>query len=378
MWSIQLVLYKLNLVSYADLSWKTYITIIYFFVLYSIGNIIGVKINLKDKESNKILNPVKSYEKKLLQIIWISTALASVAIIPNVFIIIKDYGINGLLTSTVVEIYYQREFGQGLNIIGYFSPIIYSSLIFTSVYIKSFGIKNSFLLVYLIAILNIMTFGGRNNVIISLLCISIPLFAIGKTTKLRNKTKIFIAIIIICLLIVFISINNARANITSISFYVENNFISRNHGLYKIYTYITGPLAYLNSFLDNPYHSFGSNTLLPIYKQLVKVGFDIKLLWTLPYKAIPYYINIGTYITELIIDFNMPGALIFIFVFGFIIGQLQKNTNKLSSYVILIFLILLVFMSIFMWYARSINLWIASFVGWVLSRYVESKIIIGG
>jgi oligosaccharide repeat unit polymerase len=377
-WVVIVGLYEIRMVNYFPLSNTTYLIIISFFIIYSFGNLLGhkiVKISRKPPFAKDI------YEKKLFQVIMLTMFIAAIAIVPNTFILIQKYGVLGLFSSTV-EIYYEREFGTGLSTIGYFSPVIFTSLIFVSVHIKKFGLKKSFLFVFILAIMNVMTFGGRNNIIISLFSVIIPLFAFDNKIKLTKKSKIWIGLGISVFIIVFSIINNARANVTTVSNFVAQQYsvlFQSNQGLYKIYTYMTGPLGYLNSYLQDPYFSFGANTFLPIYKQLVKVGFDIELMSSLPFRNIPISTNVGTYITELIIDFSIPGAFAFILIFGFLVGVYAKRIEKyesLSSYFIVTMFLLLIMMSFFMWYMRSINLWIATFVGIMLSRYVESRKIL--
>lgn len=374
-WIVIVVLYEMKMVDYFPLSNTTYLIILSFFIMYSFGNLLGLKIG-KIYRKKPIVKEI--YEKKIYQVIMLTMFIAAIAIVPNTLILMKKYGVLGLFSATV-EIYYEREFGTGLGTIGYFSPIIFTSIIFTSVHIKKFGFKKSFLFVYILAVLNMMTFGGRNNIIISLFCVIIPLFAFDNKVKLTKKSKIWIGLGISVFIIIFNIINNARANVTTVSNYVSPQYsvlFQSNQGLYKIYTYMTGPLGYLNSYLQDPYYSFGANSFLPIYKQLEKVGYDIELMWSLPFKNIPISTNVGTYITELIIDFSIPGALAFILFFGFLVGIYARRIEKqesLSSYILVTMFLLLIIMSFFMWYMRSINIWIATFVGIMLSRYVESR-----
>ncbi|SHH94252.1 oligosaccharide repeat unit polymerase [Clostridium collagenovorans DSM 3089] len=380
-WSIISILYELKFIYYYKLSIKTWSIIFLMQGLFSIGNFMGVLIyNIKVHKKNNTLLDENIIKNKIFKVIMISSLISAISIIPNIVSLIKVYGINGLFSS-IGDIYNNRVNGTGENIyISYFGPFIFIALMYTGVYIRKYGVRKFLFLPIILAILNSLSFGGRNNIIMGFLFLTIPMF-IGereytKQLKLNNKNKIYIIIFIIVFILLFSIINKERANITSISPYVSplmNKLTSTNHSIYKLYTYATSPIGVLNEYLNNPFYSFGANTFLPIYKQFSKLGFNVELMWTLPFYHIPISSNVGTYIMELIIDFSIPGACAVSYFLGIVSGNIftkLMDKKDILSYVIVTIVTFCTIMSFFIWYMRSINMWIILFFSIFFGKFI--------
>lgn len=383
-WSIVVVLYEIKLIQYNNLTYKTWLVLIIFQIAFFMGNYFGTSVWKKEKTNAKNICFDENVKKRMFNVIVITTLISSISIVPNILSIIGKYGITNLIAS-ISEIYSDRVNQTQTTIyISYFGPFIFISLIYTSIYIKRYGIKKFFIIPIVLTILNAISFGGRNNIIIAAICFIIPYILEVTDKKERKKwsfkNKVYLSAFILLFIVFFIFINNTRASTTTISPYISpqmSKIVERNHSFYKIYAYTTSPLGVLNAYLENPFYSFGANTFLPLYKQLVKVGINVPLLWSLPFYYIPISSNVGTYIMELIIDFHIPGALIAMIIFGSISGFIFKKslyTRKLTVRVTNTIIMLCIILSFFMWYMRSINIWIVLIFGIIFGVYVDKKV----
>ena len=357
-WTLMIVFYQMKLVDYHKLTFTTwsilFLSCIIFNVTYFIGFYYTTKSSNLKCQNDKKLN---------LKLIIISSSIISAfAIIPNFIYLVLEYGIDNLISS-ISEVYVDRVEGN-IKYIGYFSPIVNVSLMFSGYYITKKGWKKFLLLPIILSIMNALSFGGRNNVIISMLSFLLPILFFGELKKHKYKNYILIIIIGVTFYYVFNIINVERSSVTSISPYASSFLISLEQkypGIYKIYTYFTTPVGVLNEYLKKPYYFFGSNTFLPLYKQLLKFGIHIDLQWTLPFYYTPISSNVGTYLMELIIDFSLFGAMIVIGLIGYNLGRLYKYTklyDNVKLKMLFIVLMIILIMSFFMWYLRSINIWI--------------------
>lgn len=356
-WGLMVVLYELKLVSYNNLFRETWIVLFLSIIIFNVSYSFGFLFSSKVKTQNK---PEIS-KNNLIKLIVVTSFISSIAIIPNFIILATKYGFMELLNS-ISEVYIDRV--EGAVYVGYFSPLVNISLILSGYYFIKNGWNKVISIPIILSIINAVSFGGRNNVIISLLSFAIPIVFSYDFKKIKLKKFLLTISIIILFFVFFNLINVERSSITTVSPYSGlflYQFNNKFPGTYKLYTYFTSPLGVLNEYLKDPFYSFGANSFLPFYKQLVKVGFNINLLWTLPFYYIPISSNVGTYLTELFIDFSIIGGLVVVALIGVMIGVSYRRAfidKKLNSVLIFSSFMVIIMMSFFMWYFRSINTWI--------------------
>lgn len=383
MWFIALSLHDSGLIYFEKLSTKAYVLIIVFELMLCFGIFVGkyFKFTVGKNQFVSVFSTVDYIDFSFFdKLIVITTGIAAIAIIPNFLLITAKYGLTGIVKN-MADIYQERQTGE-LPYVDYFAPMIYVSLMMMSIRIKKIGVKPFFIIPILLAIINALSFGGRNNIVYTILTIVIPIVAINKKTNTEKidtshrshvKRNIFVTFLIIGCVIVFSQINMMRSLATVIPHYISplmQKLVSKNYSIYRTVLYISEPIAYLNKFLQNQYFSFGANTFYFWYKQLNKAGFDLEIMTTLPFYNVPMQCNVGTYITELLIDFNY-GSYFVIFIFGVIFGISYRryNDNNIeigSAFLMTVFYIIII-LSFFMWYLRSTTIWLILLYGWIIS-----------
>lgn len=382
-WFIALSLHDSGLIYFEKLSIKAYVIIILFELILCSGIMIGrcFKFVIGRKQFKTVFTDIDGVDFSLLdKLIAITTIISAFAIVPNILLVISKYGISGIVAN-MAEIYQERESGE-LSYVNYFSPMIYIALMMMSVRIKKVGVKPFFIVPIILAILNALSFGGRNNIIYTILMIIIPLVVNDKSSKDKEvsdihvshkRRYIFVALLIIACVIVFSQINTMRSLATVIPHYISpvmQRLVSKNYSFYRTILYISEPIAYFNKYLENQYFSFGANTFYFWYKQLNKVGFDLNIMATLPTYNIPMQCNVGTYITELLIDFDFESFFI-VFIFGVLFGvayrRYSENNLEFGSTFLMTVFYIVIILSFFMWYLRSTTIWLILLYGWGIS-----------
>lgn len=374
-WVSSVSLYNLKWIYYADLSNLTYWHIIGFEVFLSLGIFFGDRIKIKNQTINYGDKNIRYFEEKRIdRIILISTFLSGVAIISNLIIVVARYGLVGLL-SNISSIYQDREAGV-IEYVDYLSPFVFIAIMLVAMQIKSGRFKPMYVIPIALTLINAITFGGRNNIVQSAIFMATP-FLIGykkngthKKRKKAFKTKVLVLIACAGSAYVFYIINMQRALATVIPNYVSpfmHRLININYSFYKTYQYFTEPIGYLNKYLESPYYIFGGNTFHFIIKQLNKIGMEIETISSLPFLNVPVSANVGTYITELVMDFGAIGGLFFTFLIGTFTGlsrkYLIKNPYNIGACTILCILYVCIGLSFFMWYGRSTNIWVILIMG---------------
>ena len=388
-WFAIVTLYNLNLIYYAPLISVTYRYIIVFEIAISLGLFLGNKFALRfsNKKSIAFSNSDDFDDRKFNSVldkaIIVTAVLSSISIIPNFIIVVRKYGISDIM-SNVASIYQAREAGE-IDYVNYFSPIIFVTLVLMSIRIKKYGFKSYFLFVYLLAVINALSFGGRNYIVYTIILATTPILiyrdnVIQQTFFKKYRTRILVFIALAGSGYVLYLINYQRAINTVISPYISPvmaNLVKINYSFYKTFQYLTEPLAYLNSYLKDPYYSFGGNTFSFWYKQINRFGFDIPRIESLPFRNIPMSCNVGTYITELIIDFGNVFSVFVIFIFGFLMGRFYcrslKNQYDVEAISLTSLLYISIILSFFMWHVRGTNMWIATIISIIVGRVISSK-----
>lgn len=393
-WWIALSLHDLNLIYYNDMKKITYLYIIAYECFICFGIMIGNKYKFVLGRKNiyyQVSNENDFDYTQLDKLIYATAIFAACAIIPNIMMILVKYGFSGII-SNMADIYAARESGE-MDYVNYFAPMIYVSLVLMSIRIKKGGMKFCFIFVIVLAILNALSFGGRNNVMYTVLAILLPFLVnndnrnkkmkVVKTNKFNRKRKRVVGVVIILCVVILYKINMQRALATVIPNNISplmKSLVTKNYSIYKTVQYISEPISYLDVYLDNSYFKFGVNTFYFWYKQMNKIGFNFPILTTLPFYNVPMQCNVGTYITELRIDFSWFGLFI-AFFFGLILGISYRrfrldDTDILAALLMTIFYIALI-LSFFMWHIRSTTIWLfvlySIFVSLVWNRFCRHK-----
>lgn len=137
-WASVVFLYELKLVYYFDLTIYTWFIIIIFQFVYNFGCIVGKTLFVKKRTIGAPFNTLPNLERDLMRAMIILTSIASIGIISNVIIGIKQYGFN--LLKFTNQLYAARLSGDIESGIPYLSSFIYPALILEGYYKRiSFG-----------------------------------------------------------------------------------------------------------------------------------------------------------------------------------------------------------------------------------------------
>lgn len=402
-WIIDVLLYCMKGLPYKDLSIKAIIIIILFELFLCTGIMIGEKCKFvfggNEHSSSVILDYASEGAQNIVdKFIIITMLVSSISIISALMGVLSSYSISNILTyiSSVSQIYQGRATGDINNGLAIFGSAIYVTIILVSFQISRGRFKLFYITPILLSFINAVNMGGRNAIVYTIVCISIP-YLLGRSKQnivdsddqnriSKNKKKkvsiIAIGICIVFAICMFLIINSQRAQ-TSRGFYHRDvmtawwlvTLTEYNPGFLTLYSYFTGPLSYLNNFLDNPFYSFGANTFYVIFRQLSKLGLDVPMMTILPFGT--QTTNVGTYITELIIDFGLLGGVLFAFFFGICFGIFYRRTkaNNLLSCLITTSLYICVLLSFFMWYLRTPVIWLTIIYGIIIISLLNKSII---
>lgn len=385
-WVSVLVMYESGLLKFYELSIKTWIVIIVMQMFYVFGCYLGRKtIKLKAKQTTS--NDVRylKEERALRKTILTVSLISAIAIITNVVMSIKVYGINLLKATT--EIYIDRVNNtQEFETVPYFGAFIFIAIILSGVYIKKYGVKMFLFFPIFLVCINQLTTGGRSSLVYAVLMLLAPIIfkAKGKTKiqrKIKKLSKFKLSLLSACFLglLMVISQNRAEGQIVS-SVYASDLMVNISNGnamFYKLFMYMAAPVGVLNAYLDNPTFNFGGNTFLTLYNFLNKFGFDITTTQYQEFYHVPMRVNVGTYIRELIQDFTIAGALIVTLILGFVFSRSFLIIITKKSYMYEIWastLFTLIVLSFFDWKLRSSTVWIILIFGSILGLWLDKKI----
>lgn len=382
LWAAAVWLHSLGAVDFQPLSMDTLWAVGGMAGLLVIAGIVGVSVNAAGgaaagphtydaagQEATKL---------RLATAIKVCTALALVAIVPNLVRVVQAYGLSGLLDSSY-QIYLAREAGEGGDspFGSVLPPLAYVGTMLSAIYIRRHGWRMFCVFPLAAAVLYAVSFGGRNSLIIPAICMLSPTLAIPLARRRAGRGRLWVSFGAIVLGGLLVVVNAAAERSNTVGPYVSNEMLgltTRFGGLYKAYVYVTVPLAVLNAYLERPFEVFGVNTLFPLYTQLNKIGFDLPLWRTLPSYEVPISANVGTFLMELWIDFGWFGTMIVVSVLGAAVGLLWRRverTDSTASNMALGVLTLLLSLSFFMWYGRSLSIWVLTIVGVWLGYWID-------
>jgi oligosaccharide repeat unit polymerase len=376
-------LYELKLVYYYDLTTYTWFIIFIFQIVYIVGCIIGKTLIIKKGTNVAPLNITPNLERDLMRSIILLTIIASIGIISNVIIGIKQYGFN--LLKFTNQLYAARLSGDIDSGIPYLSSFIYPALILEGFYISKFKFKKILIIPVVLLIFNALKSAGRLDIIQGLFFIIVPIFLNKvkkdkrKATKLTKKNKFWTAITIAVFVVIFAIITVNRSSWIEINSYMSPlmiKLVEIEPAIYKTYVYLTTPIGVLNEFLKDPTFNFGGHTFLTLYNFLNKFGFEIPTSQYQHFYQVPITSNVGSYIRELIEDFGVPLAILVTFFTGFLYSYSYRKYSSNRSYLSLIWTTaysFIVIFSFYMWQVRSSTMWILLTVGTLFAYNLDRK-----
>lgn len=356
-WSAMLVLYQLKLINYFELSVRTWIVLYTTTILVSISYTFGRSVYIEDSSSS--IKP-EFEEKELKKIILIFSLISLIAIIPNTINLINRYGLN--LLSATSEIYYDNLSGIAPNTIPYLGYFSQAACVLSGICFAKYSYNKILPIPIILSVINTLPSGSRGNIILTIFLTMLPFIILkAKKTKISKKSKKRAILLIIALIIFFVMLTiNRSQNIDTQTIQTLSGkraeFALSYPAIYKMYQYYTSPLGVLNAYLNNPKFSFGSNTFLPLFGLLNRLGFNIKYNRYQEFYLIPIRANVGTWIRELSIDFTVPGMYIVICIFSFIVGMNDKIAHvkrTVNNVYLTSILDTILIMSFFVWYFRE-------------------------
>ena len=94
------------------------------------------------------------------------------------------------------------------------------------------------------------------------------------------------------------------------------------------------------------------------------------------YFVTPVTCNVGTWVREIIEDFTLFGAVIFVPIFGFLSSFFYASTKekkKIADKIVWSAFAMVIILSFFDWKFRASNIWIAVFFGYIIGSYIDKK-----
>lgn len=378
-WAGIAVLYEAKLVYYYDLTAYTWLITIIFQIAYNIGCILGKTSSRGYITINPYKNLAYSDEPALKKVIIVLSIVASISIITDFLIAVKEFGLNLFLYTN--QLYRARLTGTIKGGIPYLGTFVFPALIFSGVYYRKYGFRNIILLPIILLIPRGLKTGGRLDFFTGAILYLVPIIVCktknNKRTRIIDKIKTVAAVAAIIIILAIITNNRStwiRYNSYMSPFMV--GLVNYNPAIYNVYTYLASPLGVLNEFLKEPTFNFGGHTFLTLYNFLNRIGFAIPVNKYQKFYFVPVECNVGTYIRELIEDFSIPIAIVVTLIWGFVFSYNFNRFFKSRSYVSLVWMSTFSFaviFSFFVWSFRSSDIWLTLFVGSLAGYYLDNK-----
>lgn len=378
-WEVALFVHQSGLIVFYELRPFTWFVIIFMQIIFVCGCIFSLNLKTKINDNKPKFNQTirKKYLKKF---IVISVFISGIAIIGNYILYARVYGFN--LIDKITQIYTDRVNDVvSIPSIPYLGAIILLVPILIGTYFRKYGFTIWIFPAFILIFIQMTVTGGRSNFIffIVLLILAYLLSDIDNIKTLLNSSVFkYIAIFLILTLISIIFVTNKRASgeIPVFATPLYSNIFHNNIFIYKVLTYIGGPIGVLNEYLKECEFHFGQNTFLTIYNLLA----NLKLCDSIPqyqeFFYTPYHCNVGTWIRELIEDFTFLGGMIFVFLFGCVISKNYQNLRKYQTMrhiLVSSVLFLVICFSFFDWRLRSPDIWIVLFFGYLFCYIIDMK-----
>lgn len=384
-WGAAVIMHQSGLVYYYNLSAFFWLTIFTFHTIFALGCIVGNKVMIRGSKRITVDwgSCGDNFRKKLKRYIWITLALASVAIITNLAYAISIYGTN--LYDNLLVIYSNRvNLGENINKVPYLSSFIYVSIALGGVYLRRYGFCIPTILALLLGAAQLFTSGGRAGIIfIVLIFISAFMLSSGsrkvrKDRRLDKKRYRIMAIAVAAAVVFILIISQRRAAGQAPAYATElyETIFGTNAVPYKLITYVSGPIGALNEYLKTCDFHFGQNTFKTVFNVLEKFGLMERIDQYQEWFYTPSSCNVATWIRELIEDFTYVGAMIAAFIFSFIIGQSYKKASRdrrVSSILLSSIWFMVMALSFFDWKLRSADIWIALLGCYFFGRLLDKE-----
>ncbi len=392
--------YHLKLINYIDLSIETWYVIIASHLALFLGSITyytaskSFDVPLSSTSNKKELPLIFYNDGKVL--FWLATIFGLIGL----FSAIQTWQVLLTMYNNVFEvllhlgkIYQLRVDGEIKGVIPYLSVFSFASIFFSglySAYKKKIKLI-SFLPLISIIIKNIalasrasILFGFLEYIIVFVFGLYFITSIAKITIRERRQLKFQVVIVPLLFVLTIVAIKNLRGSV--------ENFAGATRTMQKlqdspfvspsIYLYLSGHIGVLDKFLEksNETARVGENSLQFAYNLLSNFGVvERPKGYQKPY-FIPVWINTGTYIRELIVDFGFPGALIILFILGLITSFSWFHfyqRSKLNHLVILTFISLIFSISFLMMVTRLAS-WVLSLVFilvtiWIVEQILEKR-----
>lgn len=378
-WSSIVLLHESGLIYFYDLSLTTWITIIFSEVLYILGVLIGNRACKRIKYHVNEIDIDKVTMKRIILLLSIPSLLSTVINLVNsirtggLFFIRNIYNtyMNSILTQS-----------GSVSIIGnVFESLVFFAVALSSLYIVKYGFEKIILLPLISLVLGQLSNGSRGTLVVAIVIFT-SLIILNKIGIKKDRGKIRNVIIITGIL--FIAITYFRGvTVERIEFPYASEFFKRICGnsklLYSIFSYIVSPIGVLNQYIENPVSgTWGGTTFRVFNKLLFNLGiineFDDRAEF--PTYLTPKASNVGTYLAELIRDFDYAGMFFVCFMLGFVFAysyrRMIKNKSVIHSLLCTVWFTLVV-LSFFAWYMRIMGMWIIILISLVI--FLGKKIL---
>jgi len=387
-WGVVVILYEVRLLKYIDISAFTWLIILYAFVAYVLGTvtIFLARFNYKPKIIRfESLPPLLLNDGKYLySLILIFTFVGLFSALQHWSLLIHKFG-------SIQSIFIQADAVYRLNVenkmpgvIPYIHIASYLAVFFSGVY-TAYKNRITFVAILSLAavILKDLAIFGRSGILVGFLLFltSFMLFkyyiensAWKHKIKTSSRNTVIAGIVIAILFLAGISTvksfrgksDSFKATSQSFKQYNDNFLISPS-----VYLYASSHIGVLNKYFeeDNESASVGENSLMPIYNFLSR--YDIVKHPNFFQKGylIPMWTNTGTYLREVHADYGDVGLLLFPYLLGMLCTYFWfrfYETGKMISFLILVYLYLIVGLSFFVIITRTAT-WFLSFASLLIA-----------
>lgn len=383
-WMAAVSAHQSGLIYYYDLSAFTWLTIFLFHTIFVFSCYIGNRVHFRGNTTTPMQwDNNDQLKEKMRKYIWITLIIAAVAIVGNLLYAISIYGTN--LFASMTDIYSNRvNRGEDLGKIPYLSSFIYVSIALSGIYLRKYGFCVPIILTFLLGATKVLTSGGRAGLIfIVIIFASTFLITPGgekkrKEQKKEKKRYIIMAIAIIVLAVFFLIVSKERAagQLPTYATNLYESIFGTNVLVYKIATYIAGPIGALNEYLKTCNFNFGQNTFKTIFNAFAKLGIMERVDQYQEFFRTPSSCNVATWIRELVEDFTYPGGIMVAEIVGFIVGGSFRKASKykrISSILICSIWLMVMALSFFDWKLRSSDIWIALLGCYFFGRLLDKE-----
>lgn len=381
LWFSCVCLYNSGIVKFYPLKWETFGYIYGANIVFVIGCLLGLaasKIAFRFTIYN-YERPIDDKKRCLKRIIFLTTALSAIGIVPDIITSISTYGLN--LLANTSDMYF-NEISSSQESALSFSAFIFVTAIYVSIYIVDYGFDKLIYFPLLMFALFAFSKGSRGTfvIIIFLLISEITLPGIHQTISkaaFKKNVKKILKFFLIFVAII-IAITSVRQRSEDIYYgYLAFDFLSGT-ALISVLGYICSGIGCLNQFFDFPVTSdhpvLFFRVFYVLFNKLELSDVDTIIHFPTYYTPIPG--NVLTYIGELYIDFQ-EYLFIVIFILSSIFSYSFAKVNKKDSILhrtIYATLFAYFMLSFFASFLHAAGLWYAIVLGIFFSFFVDYKI----